>query len=134
MKKSIVVMSLTILLVMTCCASQFVFAESSEEYTGMDLFKAAASVIKQSQGVEIPAEESVLMLYWSGYVVGFDDASVVTHAGGRNKFFNLPANGANTLQVMTIVHKYLSDNPEMLNESARVCLLTALGKAFPAER
>ena len=110
------------------------FAESSADYTGKDLFNAATTSIKESKGEEVTAEDKINALYWTGYVTGFDDASVITHVGGKNKFVNLPANGVNPLQVMTIVHEYLSNNPEMLNESARVCLLTALGKAFPAER
>jgi len=122
---------LTLLCLSILIFNSFAFAE---DLTCIDLLKATNSAVKQSHGEEISVEESIQMFYWMGYITGFNDASIITHVGGSNPLFTLPDDGIEAEDAMVIYRKYVRVHPELVGESARVCLVKALNEAFPVEK
>lgn len=99
--------------------------------TGNGLFRASLSALKNAEGKELSANEHIELIFYTGYVTGFDDSAVVTHMGSINPFYISPTEGMTSLQVFLIVRDYLLKHPEYMNETARMCLLLALTDAFP---
>ena len=62
-----------------------------------------------------------------GYIAGV--GSMLTWASERNRI--CVPDGVTGGQVVSIVRKYLKENPESLHESADLLVTVALGKAFP---
>lgn len=123
------VLVIIILLVLIPC---YIFAQ---QVTGMELLRGCTSIIKQTEGKELSPDESLDSLFWLGYLAGFNDSTTINYAITKDSpVYCTPKDGVQTEQLSLIVHKYLKNHPEVLNESARSCVLAALMEAFPCNR
>jgi hypothetical protein len=69
--------------------------------------------------------------YCLGYLSGFLDAHTVASSfGGANRLFCGPPKVSNE-QLVRVVVKYLSDNPDKLNQDPGLVTMLALAKSFP---
>lgn len=67
-----------------------------------------------------------------GYLGGTLDAtSVMFGVNPEATFFCPPENGISTEQFLEILNQYVAKNPDALEQSTRVTVLIAYGKAFP---
>lgn len=48
------------------------------EFTGLDLLRGCAAVIKQLDGRPTTPKENTEMTYWTGFLAGFIDGNIIT--------------------------------------------------------
>ncbi len=101
---------------------------------GSELLRACGATLRQAEGGELSAEESIESIFCIGYVSGFLDAMSLTAAltGGRPNVC-LPERGINNEQAIRILVKYLRENPETLHKTGRMSLYISLERAFPCK-
>lgn len=121
MKKILVVMVL--LLSISC----FAFAA---ELTGTDLLQGCNSLTKALEKDNLTKEDYDSIHFWSGYLEGFLDTMP---AAGAIPYC-LPEDGLSYGQLAMVIHKYLNNNPELLDKEPSALILLALMKAFPCNK
>jgi hypothetical protein len=110
-----------------CIGSQI----QAQSKTGMDVYRACNSIIKQAEGKEVSISEQFETLYWVGYLSGLNDTAVLYSSLLGKGLYCPPEQGIQVEQIAMVVHKYLKDNPKDLHQTARVSLIVALKDAFP---
>ena len=102
--------------------------------TGLDLLRGCTAAIKSIQGKDLSHEEYSEMIYWTGFLAGFNEANIITHYETQRPPYCPPAEGIQNEQLIRIVYKYLRGHPKDLHQSARLCVLLALRNAFPCKK
>lgn len=112
----------------------FNIAQAQEQDSSFFL-QACDAAVKQSDGRELPQQESLLALYCASYISGFLDAtSLTSFSTNGEKNICTPDQGIANDQAVRILVKYLRENPEVLHQSGRTSLYVALAQAFPCKK
>ena len=98
--------------------------------TGLDLLRGCTAAVKSIEGQDLSPEEYFEMIYWTGFLAGFNDANIVTHYETQKPPYCPPVEGIQSEQLIRIVYKYLKNHPKDLHQNARVCVLLAFRDAF----
>lgn len=131
MKKILCLLVLVMLLATTPS-----FAEEGKELTGMDALRGAKNAIVFSENPEnLDLKELSDALYWLGYIQAMSDTVVlICDTYKLPRPYEIPPEGFQNEQVVRVIHKYLSEHPEELHQTARACILMALCKMFPRKQ
>lgn len=86
---------------------------------------------KAEAGTKLTGNEDMMMAATVGYLDGFLASSMAWSGIDRASPFKLPENGIPIIQLLSVVEKYLSDNPGKLHESAGLLVLVAMRENFP---
>jgi hypothetical protein len=86
--------------------------------------------VKQADGGDLTAEETVQSVWCVGYVSGILDGLAIMRWKGGTTPVCLPTDGVENEQAVRIVVKFLRENPKMLHETGRSLVVAALGEAF----
>jgi len=101
--------------------------------TGLELLRLCNAAIRiadrHQQSDMDPIEGTACLEYLSGFTDGY---VLATDQKLRHRFCP-PPEGLKAEQQARIVAKWLRDNPEQLNGSARISVLVALARAFPCK-
>lgn len=113
-------------------------ATSAQAQTGDSLLKSCTQAL---QFIETNAQTGELyevgqcIGYINGVAHGIDAALLSTSKSFEDykarRFYCGPEQGVSSSQLVRVVHKYLSDNPEYLHQQGNVLVAGALIKAFP---
>ncbi len=99
---------------------------------GAQILEGCSAVIRQQEGKDLSAEETFSALFCFGYVSGVTDmVGLFPPQKDGKKLICVPTSGISNDQVIRIVVKWLSSNPETLHQAARTEIFLALAKAFP---
>lgn len=107
--------------------SCFAFAA---DLNGTDLLQGCKSLIKALENDKLTQEDYDNIQFWSGYLAGFLDTMPVV---GTTPYC-LPGSGLQNGQLAMVIHKYLNDNPELLDKEPSALILLALTKTFPCNK
>lgn len=101
-------------------------------YTALDLLRDCRTAIAFTEG-RGQAGDFVSAAMCTGYINGMLDTNATVRMlnGDPAAIFCLPQQGIASEQAIRIVVKYLNDNPQHLNQSARVTAAMAVRVAFP---
>ena len=105
-------------------------SSSAYAYNGLDLLQGCNHAVANSASNAMEVFESGRCM---GYISGVVDANTVTAAikGGAAAMFCVPDGGLQNEQLVRVVVKYLTGNPEQLHHPARMSVIIALRRAFP---
>lgn len=109
----------------------FIFPATAQAFTGLDLLRACKFMLSP-ETIASPVD-AMNAGQCAGFVNGIHDAVKVTESivGRESALFCAPT--LQTEQVVRLSVKYLTDNPDVLHQPARVGVIVALRKAFPCK-
>lgn len=111
----------------------FIFSISSNamaERTGNDLLRGCNAIIAEIEKKQISTDDMIVSIFWTGYIAGYIDNSVLYETITKNGAYCIPEQGVENGQAAMIIANYLKNHPNELHESARVCIFLALADAF----
>jgi hypothetical protein len=94
-------------------------------------FQNKCAVVADKDVQSLTGIETNDLVYCLGYVTGLHDGMLVVEAV-RNKFYCLP-DGVTTGQILSILVKYVHENPETAHERTAILFMGALKRAFPCK-
>ncbi len=98
--------------------------------TGNDLLRGCNAIIAEIEKKEISTNDMIVSIFWTGYIAGYIDNSVLYETITKSGAYCIPEQGVENGQAAMIIANYLKNHPNELHESARVCIFLALADAF----
>lgn len=115
-----------------CALALFTLPAAAQAYSAIDLLRDCRTAIAFSEG-RGQLKDAIHAGKCMGYLDGIIDGNAIATGlkGPQAAMFCAPREGIQIEQAVLIIVKYLTDNPDKLNETARIHTFIALRKAFP---
>lgn len=103
------------------------------ESKGTDLLRACRIITRQGVGAKLPIEEATLGSYYSGYLLGFLNASVLVQLKSKDPLYCLPEEGITSEHFAFLMENYLDKHPDKLHFPNYVLVHAALSELYPCK-
>lgn len=98
---------------------------------GNSLVEGIKAFRKVEVGAKLTGNEDMNMAATVGYLNGFLACGIAWSGINKASPFKLPDDGIPTIQLLSVVEKYLSNNPGKLHEPAALLVFWAITESFP---